>query len=366
MAQMQNAQSVALQLEKVRDKLPLLYERDDILLTMIQQRGDVERVSSPNMRLPLQIRPGGKAGLANMDGGDLGRGSGTTYDVAQVTAVFFRNAVEITKLVEYASNAPEKAIENAAKREVKNAMAQFRSFLDKVVQTNGNGVLGTIASITTSGLPSGVAAQFGMAKPPGAQPVSLFGIVYHQTNATTGTWLNLNRATYPVELATPTVNANNSALTPGAVRLAINKVRKALGSNQVRKLIAYTSLEQEHQWEQLGVTISQIIKEGAGGRASDLDLLFTGEKSMAGVPIKSSINANSTRIDFLDLSHRGRAVMQDIDFYDIGGQTVFPIYGASGGISAAYIFYFVTGFQVWNDSPRSGAYINNLAIPTGY
>ncbi len=413
---MQNSQSVALQLEKVRDKLPLLYERDDILLTMIQQRGDVERVSSRNMRLPLQIRPGGKAGLANMDGGDLGRGSGTVYDIAQVTPVFFRHAVEITKLVEYASNAPEKAIENAAKREVKNAMAQFRSFLDKLVQTNGNGVLGTISSIGGS--------TFTMAKPPGsvlvyynqtiqvydptlttnrgscnvtavdpfgstitvdsvpagtsandvivhdglsgAQPVSLFGILYHQSNATTGTWLNLNRATYPVELATPRVNGNNSALTPGAVRLAINKVRKALGSNQVSKLIAYTSLEQEHQWEQLGVTISQIIKEGAGGRASDLDLLFTGEKSMAGVPIKSSINANQSRVDFLDLSHWGRAVMQDIDFYDVGGQTVFPIYGASGGLASAYIFYFVTGFQVWNESPRSGAFIDNLAIPAGY
>jgi len=416
MAQMQNAQSVALQLEKVRDKLPLLYERDDILLTMIQQRGDVERVSSRNMRLPLQIRPGGKAGLANMDGGDLGRGSGTVYDVAQVTPVFFRHAVEITKLVEYASNAPEKAVENAAKREVKNAMAQFRSFLDKLVQTNGNGVLGTIASIGGS--------TFTMAKPPGsmlvyynqtiqvydptlttnrgscnvtavdpfgstitvdavpggtsandvivhdglsgAQPVSLFGILYHQSNATTGTWLNLNRATYPVELATPRVNGNNSALTPGAVRLAINKVRKSLGSNQVSKLVAYTSLEQEHQWEQLGVTISQIIKEGAGGRASDLDLLFTGEKSMAGVPIKSSINANQSRVDFLDLSHWGRAVIQDIDFYDVGGQTVFPIYGASGGLASAYIFYFVTGFQVWNESPRSGAFIDNLAIPAGY
>jgi hypothetical protein len=125
-------------------------------------------------------------------------------------------------------------------------------------------------------------------------------------------------------------------------------------------------LDFESNREQLGVTISQIIKEGAGGRASDLDLLFTGEKSMAGVPIKSSINANQTRVDFLDLSHWGRAVMQDIDFYDVGGQTVFPIYGTSGGISAAYIFYFVTGFQVWNESPRSGAYINNLAIPTGY
>jgi hypothetical protein len=94
MAQMQNAQSVALQLEKVRDKLPLLYERDDILLTMIQQRGDVERVSSRNMRLPLQIRPGGKAGLANMDGGDLGRGSGNTNIASRsklLTAHFCRS-----------------------------------------------------------------------------------------------------------------------------------------------------------------------------------------------------------------------------------------------------------------------------------
>jgi hypothetical protein len=416
---MQNAQTIALQLEKVRDKVPLLYERDDVLLTMIQQRGDVEKVSSRNMRLPLQLVPGGKAGSYNADGGDLGRGSGTTYDVAQVSPIFFRFAVEISKLIEYASNAREKAIENAVKREVANGMKQFRAFLDKLIQTGGNGVLGTIATggvsgnvltmtvpngaalvyvgqtiqvydttlttnrgscnvvaadpigaqtITVDALPAGTIAtdvivHDGLS---GAQPVSLYGVKYHQNNAATGTWLNLNRATYPQQLATPRVNAANSALVPSYVRLAINKVRKALGSNQVSKLIAYTALEQEHQWEQLGVTISQIIKEGAGGRASDLDLLFTGEKSMAGVPIKSSINANQTRVDFLDLSHWGRAVMQDIDFYDVGGQTVFPIYGTSGGLSAAYIFYFVTGFQVWNESPRSGAYINNLAIPTGY
>ena len=146
MTQMQNAQTIALQLEKVRDKVPLLYERDDVLLTMIQQRGDVEKVSSRNMRLPLQLVPGGKAGSYNADGGDLGRGSGTTYDVAQVSPIFFRFAVEISKLVEYASNAREKAIENAVKREVANGMKQFRSFLDKLIQTAGNGVLGTISS----------------------------------------------------------------------------------------------------------------------------------------------------------------------------------------------------------------------------
>ena len=87
---------------------------------------------------------------------------------------------------------------------------------------------------------------------------------------------------------------------------------------------------------------------------------------MSGVPIKSSINADQTRIDFMDLSHWVRAVMKDIDYYEVGGQTVFPIYGSSGGLAAAYIFYFDSGFQVWSDSPRSGAYVDNLARPSGY
>ncbi len=78
MAQQNNAQTIALQLEKVRDKVPLLYERDDVLLSMIQQRGDIEKVSSRNMRLPLQLVPGGKAGSYSADGGDLGLGSGTS------------------------------------------------------------------------------------------------------------------------------------------------------------------------------------------------------------------------------------------------------------------------------------------------
>jgi hypothetical protein len=417
-----NANVVALQLEKVRDKVPLLYERDDILLTMIQQRGDVEKVSSRNMRLPLQVNPGGKAGSYNADGGDLGRGSGTAYDVAQVSPIFFRFAIEITKLVEYATTGRERAIENAAKREVAQGMKQFRAFLDKLMQTAGNGVLGTINSVAgstfTMTVPSGAALVYPgqtiqiydttlttnrnvaasvtttvLSADPittqqivvdnvptgtvatdvivhdgltGSQPVSLFGIKYHQNNATTGTWLNLNRATYPIQLQTPRVNAGNAALTPSNVRLAINKVRKSLGINHVGKLIAYMAVEQEHAWENLGITVSQIIKEGGGGSGNDLDLLFSGRKTMSGVPIKSSVNADQTRVDFLDLSHWGRAVLKDIDFYEVNGNTVFPIYGASGGIAASYIFYFDTAFQVWDDSPRTGAFIDTLARPSGY
>jgi hypothetical protein len=413
-----NANVVALQLEKVRDKVPLLYERDDILLTMIQQRGDVEKISSRAMRLPLQVNPGGKAGSYNADGGDMGRGSGTAYDVATVSPIFFRFAIEITKLVEYATNGRERAVENAAKREVVNGMKQFRSFLDKLSQTAGNGVLGTISSFAsttwTMATPPGAAlvyvgqtiqvydstlttnrgtANVVAADPisptqtitvdvnpggltagdvivhdglSGASPTSLFGIKYHQNNATTGTWLNLNRATYPVQLATPRVNAGNAALTPANVRLAINKVRKALGINHLSKLIAYMAVEQEHAWENLGITVSQIIKEAGDGSANDLDLLFSGRKTMSGIPIKSSVNADQTRVDFLDLSHWGRAVLKDIDFYEVNGNTVFPIYGASGGLAASYIFYFDTAFQLFSDSPRSGAFIDTLARPSGY
>jgi hypothetical protein len=126
------------------------------------------------------------------------------------------------------------------------------------------------------------------------------------------------------------------------------------------------NVEQEHAWENLGITVSQIIKEGGSSDGNDLDLLFSGRKTMSGVPIKSSINADQTRVDFLDLSHWGRAVLKDIDFYEVNGNTVFPIYGASGGIAASYIFYFDSAFQVFSDSPRTGAYIDTLARPQGY
>lgn len=423
MAAMSDAQTLALQLEKVRDKVPLLYERDDVLLSTIQQRGDVEKVSSRNMRLPLQLIPGGKGASYNADGGNLPRGSGDTFDVAQVSPIPFVFATEITKLTEYATNSKEKAIENAVKRQVASSMKQFRSFLDKVIQGAGNGVIGTISSIagnvftmsvpmgatgvylnqtiqiydttltTNRNVAAGVTTTVLAADPisatqtitvdnvpanttgtdvivhdglTGAQPVSLFGIKYHQSNATTGTWLNLNRATYPQQLQTPRVNAASSALVPTYVRIAINKVREALGIDQLGKLIAYDHPQQTHAWENLGISISTVIKEGAGGKANDLDLLFTGKKTMSGIGIKESINADQTRIDYLDMSHWGRAVMKDIDYFEVGGQTVFPPYGSNGVPTASLWFAYDTLFQVWNDSPRSGAFIDTLARPTGY
>lgn len=416
MPQMVNADTVALQLEKVRERLPLLYEREGTFYAMLTRRGDVEQVSSRNMRVPLQMRPGGKAGQTTFDGGALGRGSGTRYEVAQLAPLDFKFACELTKRIEYSTNSREKAIANAVTRETANCMAQFRNFLDRYLQTAGDAVLANItveadpiltlgtpnlanllyhnqtvqvfdaalavnrgsleitsidyenAQITIDALPAGTIATDlivvdGVAAP---SPVGIFGVPYHQNDAATGTWLNLDRATFP-EIRTPSVDALTAALTTGVIRLALNKVRKALGGEILmrNRLEACMNVEQEDAYEALAITISEIIKQPTARQG--VDLFFNGRKTMSGIPIHANVHWNPERIDFIALAHWGRAVSKDIDLYEVGGQTVFPLYNSTdGGLDAAMIFYIVTSFQVWTDSPRVGAFIENLAKPTGY
>lgn len=423
MGALANAQAASSYLEKLRDKVPLLYERDDVFLTMLQKNTDVEIVSPRSMRISLQVRAGGRGGQANMDGGDLGRGSGTQRIEANLSPIFFRFAVEVNKLVEYATNNASKAVENVAKKEVKNGMAQFRAFLDKLLQTDGTGVMGVVSAVAGGGaqltlgppydvrllyvgqwlavLSAGFAANRGYVEvqsidydlkvanvasaatngatlanivatdvlvPEGitgtGTPTSMFGLKYHQNAAATGTWLNQSRPNFP-EIRTPKVTANGQLIT-AHVRAAKNKVRRVLGSEAVSqaKFIAYMAPEQEHSWEQLGITISEIIRSGDGQQQPDL--LFGKSGTMGGAPIKTSINADPTRIDFIALSNWVRAVIQEIDFYEVGGQTVFPVYGTSGGLAAAYLFYYVLGMQLASQNPRLGAYIDTLNVSSFY
>jgi len=416
MPQMINADTVALQLEKVRERLPLLYEREGTFYSMLTRRGDVEQVSSRNMRVPLQMRPGGKAGQTSFDGGALGRGSGTRYEVAQLAPLDFKFACELTKRIEYSTNSREKAIANAVTRETANCMAQFRNFLDRYLQTAGDAVLANItveadpvltlgtpnlanlmyhnqtvqvfnaaltvnrgtleitqidyenATINIDALPAGtivgdLIVVDGVAAP---APVGIFGVPFHQNDAATGTWLNLDRATFP-EIRTPSVDALSAALTTGVIRLALNKIRKALGGEILmrNRLYACMNVEQEDAYEALAITISEIIKQPSANQG--VDLFFNGKKTMSGIPIHANVHWNPERIDFIALAHWGRAVSKDIDLYEVGGQTVFPLYNSvDGGLDAAMIFYIVTSFQVWTDSPRVGTFIENLAKPVGY
>lgn len=411
-----NIQSIALQLEKVRKNVPTAFEQEHVLLDMIDKRGDVLDASTRNIRLPILIRPGGKGSQGTADFDDMGRGSGSTWDVGTLSTLQFRWAFEVSKLAEYATKGNDKAVEDVAVREVAEAMKNFKAFLDRVYQTNGTGQLDTIQSISGNTLgvvnpnmfyfnqdiqdyPTGLgSASRGLmtvtfvdpllktigvnALPPGAavtdalvlnisqgaggaNPVSLEGLQYNHVDSQSGSWNNLARSTYPEVLKTPHVAAGGATITPALRRLGENKLRRVLGVEFEEPMVAFMNVDQEASWENVGLTITQNIYQQQNGQNSEDMLKRRPPKSFGGVPIKCSIHATIQRIDVLCLKHWGRGVTKEVDLFEEGGQTVFQLYGASGGLLAGYISYFDTVFNTFMDCPRFGFFFDGLALPVG-
>lgn len=420
---MTESQVVALELEKVRKKLPVLYERTDGLFNLIQKR-DVMKVSNRSARIPLQTKPGGAFGYASLDGGDLGRGSGTTYNVATISPVGIKFAVEINKLVEYVTNSTEKATADATKLEVANAMKQLRRDLDGQLMTAGNAVIGTMSSGAASTTWTLAATPFGarLIRPgmklqpydstiatnrvtgtaptvtdvqsglgatqtvtvdsvagltghantdvilpdglTGATPVGLFGIPYHHNSSTSGTWLGLTRSSNSFAVAA-LVNANSSGFAMPLARLAVDNVMQNLGQEEfeaMKQLKWFGNRAQRAALHEIAFAMSTIDKKGAD---QEFDLGFKGE-SLLGIECKWNIHADPTRLELLNLETWGRVEWKEIDYLEIGGDTVFPVYGSSGGIAAAQMFYFVSGLQFFVDNPKAISSITSLALPTGY
>lgn len=414
MAQL-NADTLALQLEKVRDKLPLLYEVEDVFFAKVQKK-EVMKVSSRNARIPLQVKPGGAMRFVSFDAGDLGRGSGTQYNFAEITPLGLAFAVEISKQVEFSTDSDEKAIENAAQKEVTNAMAQFRRDLNAQLQTAGDGIVGTISSVSTNVLtmantpfgarlvrenqpiqvyPANMAASRGEANITsrvaglgltqtvtldaapggtiatdvlvtaglsGASPVGLYGIPYHHNTSTSGTWMGIARSN-PYVVANG-VNAGSAAVSLPPFRLAINQIRNRLGLSKVGNMVWHMNLATAAGHEEIGLGMSQIIKEG-GTNADNLDLLFK-SAVIGGYEIMEDIHADPTRADLVNFDTWGRVEWIPIDYFRVGNATVFPIYGTSGGLNSSYIFYLVTGVQYFVDNPAAIGGVSAFALPSGY
>lgn len=412
-----NIQSVALQLEKVRKHVPTAYEQEHILLDLINKRGDVLDASTRNIRLPMLIRPGGKFSQGTADFDDMGRGSGSTWEVGTLSTMQFRHAFEVSKLSEYATKGNDKAVEDVAVREVAEAMKMFKRALDCVYQTNGTGQLDSITSIAGLVLgvnnpnifyynqdiqvyPTGLAsASRGVATvvavdpllktitlnqlPPGtivtdalvlnisqgaggANPVSLEGLQYNHVDSASGTWNNVPRASYPEVLKTPHVAVGGGAITPGLRRLGENKLRRVLGAKFSEEMIAFMNVDQEAAWENTGIVVSTVIQDQLKGNSSQDMLKRKPPKTFGGIEIETSIHAALQRIDVILLKHWGRGVTKEVGFFEEGGQTVFPIYGPSSGLVAGYLSYIDTVFNVFMDCPRFGIFWDGLALPPLY
>src|SRR5258706_14230202 len=101
MSQVGQAQVVATELEKVEKEIETLFERDPGFAGRIKKK-NVSVVSAREMRVPLEINPGGNFTYFNPDGVPLGRGSGPDWQKAVLTPVYISLGIEYTNLPESA------------------------------------------------------------------------------------------------------------------------------------------------------------------------------------------------------------------------------------------------------------------------
>ena len=408
---------VALELERVLPRVRTVFERDDMFYANIKKR-DVEVISYRQMRVPLELRPGGAFQYFNPDGGDLGRGGGPTWDKATLQPVFMSEGIEYTKLTQWATDNNRKSIENAVRRLVSTALLEMRRQIDSQLQQSGNGVIGTVTSdtpaggsnviaLTTDGFGarlmryqqtvqvydstlatlrgSGIITNWDVAgksisitpqiagvtggdlivtngiSSPTSLP-ALYGVPYHHSNASTGTWLGFNRATTP-EIRSNRVNAGSAALTLPLPRLAINAIGNRVGLENDFRPRAWCHPAQAQAYEEIGQLISIIHK---APKEEGLNVYFNDNMQLAGAPVKTHFSWDRTRIDFVSDEVWGRGEILPIGFYTTDGMKIFELRAPSGGIMAAEIFYMVNGMQTFVSNPAATAYIDTLAVPSGY
>ena len=418
MAPPQNFQSVPLQLEAVRKRVIAAFGVETTLFDLIKARGDVLDASTRNARLPQLIRPGGKGSQGTGDFDDMGRGSGSIWEVGTLSTLQFRWAIEISKLAEYATDEKTKAVDSVPVREAAEAIENFKSWLDAAFNTAGNTQLDTISAISGTTLtvanpdsfyfnedimvyPTGLASSarglatvtfvdpaagtIGVNALPagtivgdalcynvsqgagGANPIGIEGLLYNHVDSTSGTWNNLARSTYPEALKTPHVAAAGAAITPGMRRLGTQKMRRILMSRYKNEdKVAYWNVDQESAWENTGIVITENIFQQMKGDYSEDMLKKEPPKTFGGIKAMTSLHATKARIDVILPGHWGKVVTKEFGPFEEGGQTVFPIYAPSGGLAAGYIEYFDVVLNVFMDQPRYGLFFDNLAVPTGY
>ncbi len=414
-------------LEKVDPQLYKLFENSKMFYFQLQKKSRTEEVSMRPYRIPIQFTPTGLFSGYDPDGGDMGVGNGPVIDHAELTPIYHRQAARFTQKSVYVTDSSQKAVVKANTLVIDDALKTMQMALDQTAQGPGNGQLGVITSVAvavaTMTVPNGANGVYDgeqvniisadlttLRNPAGpltiavhdevelntitftsdisglgivqgdlivdpfvtpANPFGLFGVKYHQNNNITGTWQNLDRTAYPYNLRTSRVNGGGASLQHLHIMQIVAKIKKSIGIENFQKgaYAAYTNTDQVVAYKQLGINV-QITNQLLGTSGGKVDVVPTGDISFEGIPLlggSESIRADQARIDFLDMKRWLRVVSKELSFYkNMDGQMVFQQYGDSGGIAAAWLFYYDIGHQIGNTCPLAGGFIDNLAVPNLY
>ena len=410
-----NSQAIAAQSEFLRPNLEMLALLSSVLWKRISTRTDVKAVSNRPSRIPFQPLTGGLFRAAQFDGQDLGLGSGPTEAPGYLSCVSFLQASQYTALAEWATDSDEKAIQNYVTLTQEQASKTFGGYMDSVLQGDGSNTLDTVVSTTTNGLvvnnanafqdnqmvdlwsalggafagtvqidsvdianntiwltgavPAGVTTGYlilvnGSA---GLANTGLAGLRAYQVSGNAGSYMGINRSAFAGKFSTPNINLGGKTLTPAVIRALSSQQILALGDdNSGDDNVAHCNVDMQAAWENNAILVQRVIQNEVRGDQSVDMLKAKAPTVIAGREVLVNVRAKPGLIDFLALKHWFRIETKATDYYESGGQTIFPAYGASGGLASSMLFYLVIMCQVGNGQPRKGAYLNNVAIPTNF
>ena len=234
------------------------------------------------------------------------------------------------------------------------------SYVDAV----NNTVYFSTALPTSTAEPTGLSLSV---RPVRSATPSLDSRRWNVTSNTT-TIAGLNRANYPGQFSTPSINLNNLPITVQAGRRAKQLIRLALGEDTPAAdgFVWYGNLDMEASIENLAtnvaITNQQEIK---GDKSLDMQKKHA-PSTFADQEIMVSIHAQPGRLDGLTVPKNwGIGELKSVDILDLNGLQIFPTYGASGGLSSSYVFYFVCSWNLYSANPRANVYLYNGQIPSG-
>lgn len=421
-----NAAAISIELERVRAKLPELFAVDDTIFNLILARTKRDEVSFRPERIPFQVSNGVAGQVVSLDGGDMGFGGGPQTTYGSLAPTQFDWIIQWTKQAEIGTDSTEKATKKYAQLILRSHMRAAQNDLGALIAygdgantigiatgasaLSGDGVnyavpvdnatrfrqgaqydyynggvgtaktgtilvtgidyvnkllyIGTVAPGTA--IANGAAILFFNSA--GTAGSGINGFTALQSYSTTGSYMGVTKTQFPGNFVTPSVNANNAALTPQIARLILNYlyiVSNIEEDADMSDYLFHMGVDQAAAWEDTGIVITQIMQTGADATGRDL-LAKTPPQTIGGVKLRKSRMALPGRIDLLDLGTYFVSQVQELDYYSAGGQEVFWPYGASGGIAAAYLKYLIWVGNVGCDNPKRNGVIYNLQVPSGY
>lgn len=415
MATGNNAASQAAQIEAIRPQMAQIMLLSSILWGKMEERTDLTAVSSRPTRVPIQPITGGAFSVGQFDGQDMGTGSGPQEVTGYLSCAFYLQASQYTALSAWATDTSGKSVKDYVSLTHQQAFETFGGYMDVLVQKDGSNTIDTVVAVGTGYLQVNSANFFQsnqlvdiwtavsgsfvttlqiqdediqqnfiymttaipgtvtsgmviMAHGASGQPnVGIFGLQYYNVASNTGNFMGIPRASLPGRFTAANVNLGGSSLTPAAVRAIQGQIFNNMGGKALKEQnpVAHCGYDQVMAWENLALTTQSIIyNEMKGNESADM-LKRDPASSMAGRPMLPNPRATPGRIDFIDLKNFWRLQIKAPDYYDVNGQTVFPVIGGSGGLQSQNLFYVVYGGQIGMTSSRVSGFISNAAIPKG-